>query len=81
MLIRIVRVAPLDVRRADVGGVGIAGHDPLFSRPDHVRAVAAGGRARVLRVSLADRKIVLDDPIETPDLTQELAALMPAPVS
>ncbi len=31
--------------------------------------------------SLADRKIVLDDPIETPDLTQELAALMPAPVS
>ena len=31
--------------------------------------------------SLADGKIVLDDPIETPDLTQELAALMPAPVS
>ena len=26
-------------------------------------------------------KIVVDDPIETPDLTQELAALMPAPVS
>jgi hypothetical protein len=30
---------------------------------------------------LANGKIVVDDPIETPDLTQELAALMPAPVS
>ena len=28
---------------------------------------------------LADGKIVLDDPIESPDLTQELAALMPPP--
>ena len=28
---------------------------------------------------LADGKIVEDDPIETPDLTQELAALMPPP--
>ncbi|HEX7544880.1 MAG TPA: nuclear transport factor 2 family protein [Candidatus Limnocylindrales bacterium] len=30
---------------------------------------------------LADGKIVEDDPIETPDLTQELAALMPPPPS
>ena len=30
---------------------------------------------------LSDGKIVLDDPIETPDLTQELAALMPPPTS
>jgi ketosteroid isomerase-like protein len=28
---------------------------------------------------LANGKIVEDDPIETPDLTQELAALMPPP--
>lgn len=31
--------------------------------------------------SLANGKIVEDDPIETPDLTQELAALMPPPAS
>ena len=31
--------------------------------------------------SLANGKIVEDDPIGTPDLTQELAALMPPPVS
>ena len=31
--------------------------------------------------SLANGKIVEDDPIETPDLTQELAALMPPPVA
>lgn len=31
--------------------------------------------------SLANGKIVEDDPIETPDLTQELAALMPDPRS
>jgi ketosteroid isomerase-like protein len=30
---------------------------------------------------LANGKIVVDDPIETPDLTQELAALMPPPAS
>jgi hypothetical protein len=30
---------------------------------------------------LANGKIVEDDPIETPDLTQELAALMPPPAS
>jgi ketosteroid isomerase-like protein len=29
--------------------------------------------------SLADGKVVVDDPIESPDLTQELAALMPPP--
>jgi hypothetical protein len=31
------------------------------------------------RVQLANGKIVEDDPIETPDLTQEFAALMPPP--
>jgi predicted ester cyclase len=31
--------------------------------------------------SLANGKIVEDDPIETPDLTQEFAALMPPPVA
>jgi predicted ester cyclase len=31
--------------------------------------------------SLANGKIVEDDPIQTPDLTQELAALMPPPAS
>lgn len=31
--------------------------------------------------SLANGKIVVDDPIETPDLTQERAALMPPPPS
>jgi predicted ester cyclase len=31
--------------------------------------------------SIANGKIVEDDPIQTPDLTQELAALMPPPAS
>ena len=31
--------------------------------------------------TLDNGKIVVDDPIETPDLSQELAALMPSPVS
>jgi hypothetical protein len=47
----------------------------------------AGGCTRAAKpvhltyYSLANGKIVEDDPIQTPDLTQEFAALMPPPVA
>ena len=62
----------------------VAEGDALVARYTSEITLATGKKidARGLTYySLADRKIVLDDPIETPDLTQELAALMPAPVS
>ena len=62
----------------------VAEGDAVVARYTSEITLASGKKIDVRGLTyytLDNGKIVVDDPIETPDLSQELAALMPSPVS